>query len=65
LATPPPKQPDLITAIFVQKVLLRRGFKEFGAPDGLVGPSTTAAIIRFRQKNGLGGGLIDKELLSP
>lgn len=64
LAEPPAKQPDAATVLAVQKMLVKHGYPEVGAPDGQVGRNTTAAIVRFRAKNGLPDGLIDDALLA-
>ena len=66
LAVPPPRklQPSPTLNILVQKSLRARGHTEIGAVDGFIGARTTAAIIEFRQKNGLGEGLLDDRLLN-
>jgi putative chitinase len=66
LAVPPPRKlaPNPALNILVQKALRARGHSEIGAADGLIGARTTAAIIDFRQKNGLGDGLLDDRLLA-
>lgn len=52
----------------VQRALQSRRYTEVGAADGIMGPRTAAAIIRFRQQNGLAdsppAALIDNELLN-
>ena len=55
-------QPAAADAIAIQRALLAKGYVEVGAADGDIGPRTIAAITRFRQKNGLPPGLIDKRL---
>jgi putative chitinase len=55
-------QPPAAEAIAIQRALIAKGFTEVGAADGDIGPRTIAAITRFRQKNGLPPGLIDKQL---
>ncbi|NJM12704.1 MAG: peptidoglycan-binding protein, partial [Synechococcaceae cyanobacterium SM1_2_3] len=64
LASPPSlaDMPDPETAIALQRALQAKGYTEIGAADGIVGPRTIAAITRFRQKEGLGEGLIDDAL---
>lgn len=67
LGAPPPPvgaQPDAARVIAVQRALLARGYRELGAADGLIGPRTSAAIARFRDSQGLPGGLIDDALLA-
>ncbi len=54
-------KPDVARA--VQLALRARGFTAIGAADGLIGEKTAAAIHLFRQRNGLGDGLIDDRLL--
>jgi putative chitinase len=55
-------QPAAADAIAIQRALLARGYPEVGAADGDIGPRTISAITRFRHKNGLPPGLIDKPL---
>ncbi len=50
--------------IAIQRALQDAGFPEIGAADGIIGPRTTAAIIRFRSKAGLPDGGIDDALMS-
>lgn len=50
-------------AIAVQQALQRAGFPEVGAADGIVGPRTLAAIARFRLKEGLPPGGVDRTLM--
>lgn len=66
LAVPLPRKlaPNPALNILVQKALRARGHEEIGAADGLIGARTTAAIIDFRLKNGLGDGLLDDKLLA-
>lgn len=56
------------TIVDVQRALQSRRFTEVGAADGIMGPRTAAAIMRFRQQNGLPDSppapLIDKKLLT-
>jgi putative chitinase len=63
-STPPPAadQPSADEVIAVQRALRAAGHPEVGAADGEIGPRTLAAITRFRQKRGLGSGLIDAAL---
>ena len=55
--------PTTETAIAIQRALQSRGFTEVGAADGDIGRRTIAAIIRFRERERLGEGLIDSALL--
>jgi len=65
LATPliPAQPPAVETVRAVQIALRARGFSSIGTADGDLGPKTAAAITLFRQRNGLGDGLIDAALL--
>jgi putative chitinase len=63
LAEPPPEQPDPDIVLAVQRALIKMGFKEVGAPDGLIGRATAAGISHFREQTGLPQGMIDKDLL--
>lgn len=49
--------------IEVQRALQKKGYREVGAADGLLGPRTNAAIVRFREQHGLGEGHVDAALL--
>jgi putative chitinase len=55
-------QPAADKVIAIQRALQKKGYREVGAADGLIGPRTSAAITRYRQTNGLGPGAIDAEL---
>jgi putative chitinase len=57
-------QPSAQIVVAVQRELLRRGYREVGAADGLVGPHTLSAVTRLRKENGLPAGGIDDQLLS-
>jgi putative chitinase len=63
-AVPPPlaQQPSAAEIIAVQRALQRRGYRELGAADGVIGPRTLAAITRFRQEKRLPLGGIDQAL---
>lgn len=56
------------TIVAVQRALQSRRFTEVGAADGIMGPRTAAAIMRFRQQNGLPDSppavLIDNDLIA-
>ena len=54
---------DVTTLIAVQRALQKKGYREVGAADGLLGPRTVAAITRFREEKGLPDGVIDYSLL--
>ena len=47
----------------VQRALLALGYTKVGPADGIASSRTSAAIERFRQKNGMPPGLIDEALL--
>lgn len=66
LIPPPPKklQPSKPLNILVQQALRAKGFTGIGAADGVIGARTTAAIFDFRQREGLGDGLLDDALLA-
>lgn len=51
--TPRPVVPDAQALLAVQKQLLRLGYTEVGKPDGKMGPKTRAAILAFRDAQGL------------
>lgn len=55
-------QPDAAEVIAIQRALQKKGYKELGAADGVVGQRTIAAIQRFRSEHGLPPGLIDNAL---
>jgi putative chitinase len=70
LHAPIPQAAEVIpaeTIVAVQRALQSRRFTEVGAADGLMGPRTAAAIMRFRQQNGLPDSppavLIDDDLI--
>ena len=71
LHAPIPQAAEVIpaeTIVAVQRALQSRRFTEVGAADGLMGPRTAAAIMRFRQQNGLPDSppavLIDDDLIA-
>lgn len=66
LASPPTgsTQPASHIVRAVQLALQERGSDLVGAADGIIGPRTAAAIELFRDRNGLGEGLIDDTLLA-
>ena len=55
---------DEPTVRFVQVALIRLGY-EVGPVDGIAGPGTMAAVVRYRQASGLPIGGITPEVLEP
>lgn len=49
--------------VALQRALQEAGYPEAGAADGVVGPRTTAAVVRFRHEHGMPEGGIDAALM--
>jgi len=64
LLAPAPALLDAATVVALQRALQEAGYGECGAADGIVGPRTRAAVLRYRLDAGLGEGGIDQALLA-
>lgn len=63
LLPPGPALHDAGTVVAVQRALLELGYDACGAADGIMGPRTRAAVLRYRIEAGLGEGGIDDTVI--